>query len=100
MRCEATAAGRDANAIQLRRLPQRAGMTSAGEDRLAAALERELRDPWRIYRNVAWLAKRPGNEPQDGEADVVLAHPELGVMVIEVKGGGVRRTGVGRWESV
>lgn len=72
---------------------------SSGEDRLAAALERALTPPWAIYRNVAWLEKRPGDEPQDGEADVVLAHPELGVMVIEVKGGRVQRIG-GRWESV
>uniref|UniRef100_UPI002FCC33DE nuclease-related domain-containing protein n=1 Tax=Halalkalibacter lacteus TaxID=3090663 RepID=UPI002FCC33DE len=66
---------------------------SAGEDRLASALERALKPPWATYRNVAWLKKRPGDEPQDGEADVVLAHPDLGVMVIEVKGGGVRRIG-------
>jgi len=74
-------------------------MTSSGEDRLAAALERSLTPPWAMYRNVAWLEKRPGDEPQDGEADVVLAHPDLGVMVIEVKGGRVQRIG-GRWESV
>jgi hypothetical protein len=75
-------------------------VTSAGEDRLAAALEAQLKPPWRLYRNVAWLGKAPGKEPQDGEADVVIAHPDLGVMVIEVKGGGVRRTGPDRWESV
>ena len=73
---------------------------SAGEDRLAAALNAQLTEPWAIYRNVAWLEKRPGEEPADGEADVVLAHPDLGVMVIEVKGGAVRRIGPGRWESV
>jgi hypothetical protein len=72
---------------------------STGEDRFAAALERALKPPWAIYRNVAWLEKRPGDEPADSEADVVLAHPDLGVMVIEVKGGGVRRIGH-RWESV
>jgi hypothetical protein len=72
---------------------------SAGEDRLASALEQVLKPPWAMYRNVAWLEKRPGEEPQDGEADLVLAHPDLGVMVIEVKGGGIRRIN-GRWESV
>jgi len=72
---------------------------NSGEDRLASALEQALKRPWAMYRNVAWLEKRPGDEPADGEADVVLAHPELGVMVIEVKGGGVRRI-AGRWESV
>ena len=72
---------------------------SSGEDRLAAALEQQLKPPWAIHRNVAWLEKRPGEEPQDGEADVVLAHPDLGVMVIEVKGGRIQRVG-GQWESV
>jgi len=75
-------------------------MTSAGEDRFAAGLAAALKPPWRIYRNVAWLERRPGAEPADGEADIVLAHPQLGVMVVEVKGGGVRRIGPGRWESV
>ena len=52
-----------------------------------------------MYRNVAWLEKRPGDEPADGEADIVVAHPDFGVMVIEVKGGRVGRIG-GKWESV
>jgi hypothetical protein len=72
---------------------------SSGEDRVASALAQALKPPWAMYRNVAWLEKRPGEEPADGEADVVLGHPDLGVMVIEVKGGGVRRVS-GRWESV
>jgi hypothetical protein len=72
---------------------------SSGEDRFASALEQALAPPWAVYRNVAWLETRPGDEPADGEADVVLAHPDLGVMVIEVKGGSVRRLN-GRWESV
>ena len=73
---------------------------STGEDRLVAALTRSLEQPpWAIYSNVAWLEKRPGSEPADGEADVVVAHPDLGVMVVEVKGGKVQRVG-GRWESI
>jgi hypothetical protein len=28
---------------------------SAGEDRLAAALNAQLKEPWAIYRNVAWI---------------------------------------------
>lgn len=75
-------------------------MRSAGEERLATALERDLKPPWRLYRNVAWLGKRPGSEPQDGEADLVVAHPDRGVMVIEVKGGRIRRLGPDRWESI
>ncbi len=74
-------------------------MTSAGEDRLATALEQQLPEPYVVYRNAAWLTKRPGEEPRDGEADFVVAHPELGIMVVEVKGGGIRRV-AGQWESV
>jgi len=40
---------------------------SAGEDRLASALEGALKSPWVIYRNVAWLEKRPGDEPADAQ---------------------------------
>jgi hypothetical protein len=69
------------------------------EDRLDAALREQLPEPHVVYRNVAWLTKADGDEPRDGEADFVVAHPELGILVIEVKGGGIRRTG-GRWESV
>ncbi len=36
--------------------------------------------------------------PQDGEADFVIAHPDRGVLVVEVKGGTIRRDGKsGRW---
>lgn len=69
-------------------------MRSSGEDRLGLALETTLKAPWVVCCNVARLEKRPGNEPVDGEVDVVLAHSELGV-----KGGAVWRIGHGRWES-
>jgi hypothetical protein len=57
---------------------------SVAEDRLGTNLAAVLAPPWATYRNVAWLEKRPGQEPADGEADIVLAHPDLGIMVIEV----------------
>ena len=71
---------------------------SSAEDRLEAALREQLSEPYVVYRNVAWLTKADADDPRDGEADLVVAHPELGIMVIEVKGGGIRRIG-GRWES-
>jgi Nuclease-related domain len=69
------------------------------EGRLETALREQLLEPYVVYSNVAWLTKVDGDEPRDGEADFVVAHPELGIMVIEVKGGGIRRAG-GQWESV
>jgi hypothetical protein len=73
---------------------------SAAEERLARLFAGQLQPPWAIYRSAAWLAKSPGREPADGEADFVIAHPDLGICVVEAKGGRVRRIGPGRWESV
>jgi hypothetical protein len=36
---------------------------------------------------VAWQVRSPRDGVQDGEADFIIAHPNLGVMIIEVKGG-------------
>jgi hypothetical protein len=72
--------------------------TSDAEQRLDRRLEQQLDAPFTVYANGAWLTKATGDEPRDGEADLLVAHPELGIMVIEVKGGGIRRIG-GRWES-
>ncbi len=72
---------------------------SKAEQRLDRWFGQQLPEPYVVFRNVAWLTKDHGDEPRDGEADFVVAHPELGIMVIEVKGGGIRRIG-GQWESV
>ncbi len=64
------------------------------EERLRAAI-----DPaWRLYPNVRWTgAERPGAPPRDGEADIVLVHPEHGLLVIETKAGTPARDAQGRW---
>ena len=40
-----------------------------------------------IFYSVAWQARRPSSGVADGEADFVVAHPCLGILVMEVKGG-------------
>jgi hypothetical protein len=73
----------------------------SAEGRLRQGLIRDLSAPYAIYANATWLEKQPGNEPADGEADLVIGHPERGILVVEVKGGRVRRIGQSdRWESV
>lgn len=47
-----------------------------------------LPDPFHVFYSVKWLV-RHRDHAQDGEADFVVAHPELGVLVIEVKGGSI-----------
>jgi hypothetical protein len=37
--------------------------------------------------SVAWISKPGGAGARDGETDILVAHPRLGLLVIEVKGG-------------
>ena len=49
----------------------------------------ELPDEFHVFYSSPWLAiDRFGNE-KDGECDFVIAHESLGVLAIEVKGGGI-----------
>ncbi len=49
-----------------------------------------------LLANVAWLLRRHGTE-REGEADLVIAHADHGLLAIEVKAGPVKRDGTGRW---
>ncbi len=52
----------------------------------------------RLYANVRWLAPtRDGGPARNGEIDLLLLLPEIGLLVIETKSGPVRRDGFGRW---
>jgi len=65
-----------------------------------ARLREALPAPYRLYPNVRWLAKPGPNAPaRDGETDLLVVHPEHGLLVVEVKGGQIRRDGQGRWFS-
>lgn len=47
-----------------------------------------LPDAFTIFYNVSWLGRSDAGA-QDGEADFIVAHPDLGLLVLEVKGGGI-----------
>ena len=64
------------------------------ERRVAEALQR-LPDGWVVLHHVSWQSKRGGRQG-DGEADFLLLHPRKGLLVIEVKGGGID-VEHGRW---
>lgn len=70
---------------------------SAGELRVRRALGEDLPEEWHVFHQVAWQSLRDGREG-DGEADFVLLHPEVGLLVLEVKGGGIDVVD-GRWLS-
>lgn len=72
----------------------------AAERKVYEALGAGLDAAHRVFYGVAWLAKAPEGDARDGEADFIVAHPEKGVLLLEVKGGGVARDGTtGRWAS-
>jgi hypothetical protein len=64
------------------------------EERIRAALPAEAR----CYANVRFVARtRPTGPAHDGEADIVIVHPEHGLLVIEVKSGQPSRDAQNRW---
>lgn len=76
-------------------------VSSEAELRLYEAFRDQLPDTFMVFHGVAWLGKRrAGGRPADGETDFIIAHPTLGIIVLEVKGGLVGRDNSGDWYSI
>jgi hypothetical protein len=61
------------------------------------ALGSTLDDDFVVFHSVAWHAQ---SRKPDGEADFLIAHPELGFIVVEVKGGAIDfEASRARWSS-
>ncbi|MDH4225905.1 MAG: NERD domain-containing protein, partial [Deltaproteobacteria bacterium] len=72
---------------------------SEAERRFYAACAEQLDDHWDVFHSVAWLGKNEKGH-RDGEADFVVAHPDWGALVVEVKGGGISfESQSGKWSS-
>lgn len=72
---------------------------SEAERRLFDLLERLLPDEFFCYHSKLLLtASRAGL--REGEIDFVILHAALGLLALEVKGGGLARDGKGRWYHV
>ncbi len=68
------------------------------ERRVGERLRDALPPEYRLYPNVNWTGPMRDRGPaEDGEADLVIAHPERGILVVEVKAGEPSRDGQGRW---
>jgi hypothetical protein len=75
-------------------------MAESAEKRVFNRLRSALPPDYRLYPNVRWISKRDANSPaRDGETDLLIVHPENGLLVVETKGGRIRRDGLGRWWS-
>lgn len=78
-------------------LPRIESQTASPAERKVRDVLARLPDPWWVLHSVAWQSQRNGREG-DGEADFVLLHPSVGLLVLEVKGGGIR-VQEGSWYS-
>lgn len=65
------------------------------------ALRLQLGAGWVVFYSVAWLGlTHDGNGPRDGETDFIIAHPNHGVLLLEVKGGRIAYDGDrGTWTT-
>lgn len=73
---------------------------SEAEKTLYAALRDALDDDFVVFHSVAWQGLGADGRRRDGEADFLIAHPELGLLVLEVKGGAIHwDPGTGAWTS-
>ena len=69
---------------------------SPAERWLYEAFTRELGDDEVVFHHVKWIGNDYRGQHCDGETDFVVAHPHLGVLVVEAKEGRIRfneRTG-------
>ncbi len=73
---------------------------SRAEIDLYIALEQGLDGSYIVFHSVPWLGLDENRRPRDGETDFVIAHPQRGILVLEVKGGGIGYEQIsGRWTS-
>jgi hypothetical protein len=74
---------------------------SQAEIRLYHAFKEQLSDDFFVFHSVAWLGIRKSmDKPSDGETDFILAHPRMGILLIEVKGGLVGFDPAEGWYSI
>ena len=84
------------------RMPEKvkADPARAAEREVYEVLGDELPDRYSVFAWVSWILKNPADRAYDGEADFVIADPDRGLLVLEVKGGAIERDGSsGRWFS-
>jgi len=73
---------------------------SQAELHLFDAWDRQLPDDYVVFHSVWWQVRDTQAGIRDGEADFLLAHPDFGMLVVEVKGGHIRYDGLNeQWYS-
>jgi hypothetical protein len=70
--------------------PPLTAFTSAAEERLYHLFKTDLPGSYTVLHSVRWLQRRERFD-EEGEADFIVLHPSYGGLILEVKGGGIRR---------
>lgn len=65
------------------------GLPSRGESLFYRTCREALDDSWTVLYSVSWISRQPRQHAQDGEADFILISANEGMLVIEVKSGGI-----------
>src|SRR3989442_10646431 len=63
---------------------------SSAERLLYKLFEVQLPDSFIVMHGVKWLMRNRRHHDQDGEIDFLIVHRELGLLILEVKGGRIR----------
>jgi len=80
------------------RLPD--DVQSRAEILLYKEFQKQLSDDFTVFHSISWQFPNHRSGAKDGEADFVIACPNLGILVLEVKGGGIRYDGnTDKWYS-
>lgn len=62
---------------------------STAERRVFDELRDQLSDEWNVFHSASLVFRDPATGAKDGESDFVIAHPDRGIISLEVKGGGI-----------
>jgi hypothetical protein len=80
--------------------PMHPDTQSMAERRLYAAFQGQLPDRFSVFHSVSWQLRDIDTGVHDGETDFAIAHPDYGILLLEVKGGRIRYEGqTGQWFS-
>jgi hypothetical protein len=72
---------------------------SEAERQVFVSLRDRLGPAYTVISQLAWLTPGSGGRPREGEADLLIVHPDWGLQVIEVKGGVVSADPTRGWTS-
>ena len=78
--------------------PQTPSNAASSEKKVFDALS-ELPNAYSVFHGVNWLNLNTRAKQRVGETDLIILHPKHGMLVVEVKGGGIKVDG-GDWFSV